>query len=168
MSITRTSLLLYSLLLSILPNRTLLDLSFSYVSKCPNGSRCTTADNVRILLALLLFFIGCAFIESNNAHSMHRTGPPISIYPPLPALFFFVSSAKQWQEPPDARAPTKKWRLYVFKGEAAVGVCLGECVLRFVHVGYGVLKPISESKKCVAKKPQDDDSCSARCPTPRI
>ncbi|CAN0511705.1 unnamed protein product, partial [Discosporangium mesarthrocarpum] len=27
----------------------------------------------------------------------------------------------QWQEPPEARPPTKKWRLYVFKGEEAIG-----------------------------------------------
>lgn len=52
-------------------------------------------------------------------------------HPPAPvfdvSLLFFRSILRtvrrQWQEPEEARPPTKKWRLYVFKGDSAVGAC---------------------------------------------
>lgn len=51
----------------------------------------------------------------------------------IPLLFFtfyfLFLPHKQWQEPEEARPPTKKWRLYVFKGDAAVGACAASYLL---------------------------------------
>jgi smad nuclear-interacting protein 1 len=37
----------------------------------------------------------------------------------------------KWCEPPEARKPTKRWRLYIFKNDTNIGTMLTQCQVLF-------------------------------------